>query len=602
MSTSSTPQLQIPATLAGALQDKDSSNDDFDVTYFSFVLERMLDECAKGSNEEHKACFAEIAALQMPLVNNFKRSKWDTRYSPVMEGRLEDGTPYFFPDIANFDAAVIKYWGKRATDAKHPVFRARYADVVWDMTKAATGGKPPFEMAQIAIDAYIECGTRFPNTDTAEVRLERALEISLSVRDNIRANTTLLAMVNLLDSTDFPISRLTWLFDLPYRMNGVRFSAEQESKVIRGIESDLHRICGSENPVGLVAKELALRLATYYEKLGQRNEVKRVIRCYGESLYKFAGKAQGHVAMHWLQEAYGIYLKYGLKEEAENFQIAAKEKGDEAKEQLIRNSQIFEIPADEMDEFLSDITKGSLEETLRRIAIIFLPKLDEVGKQLEETQEQAKLLSMIPFAKMGENQVIARAGSIEADREGRMMFQMSDNLRYMAFFLGKALDFTRKKYEFTTKSILPILFQSPLFDPSRTLLFEQAIEAYLGSDYVKTIHILVPQIEHCLRQLLAMLGKPTNKHRRSDLSVMIEKSLNDILEDEPAIQQCLGDDVTFYLRVLLCDPRGTNVRNNLAHGLLKTSDFSRSLSDRLIHVLLLLAQLCDNDREKSAST
>ncbi len=88
-----------------------------------------------------------------------------------------------------------------------------------------------------------------------------------------------------------------------------------------------------------------------------------------------------------------------------------------------------------------------------------------------------------------------------------------------------------------------------------------------------------------------MLGKPTNKHRRSDLSVMIEKSLNDILESEPAIQNCLGDDVTFYFRVFLCDPRGFNVRNDIAHGLMTPANFNRFLSDRLMHILFILGLL-----------
>jgi hypothetical protein len=51
---------------------------------------------------------------------------------------------------------------------------------------------------------------------------------------------------------------------------------------------------------------------------------------------------------------------------------------------------------------------------------------------------------------------------------------------------------------------------------------------------------VLPQIEHCLRRLLGMLGKPTNKHRRSDLGVMVEKSLNDILENEPIVRSCLA--------------------------------------------------------------
>src|SRR5690606_36276662 len=110
------------------------------------------------------------------------------------------------------------------------------------------------------------------------------------------------------------------------------------------------------------------------------------------------------------QEAYGIYLKYGLKEEAEKFQIAAKEKSEEAKGQMVRHSQSFEIPGDEMDTFLEEITAGGLEETMTRIAFNLFPKLDEITEQLKTTQQQAKLLSMFPVAKLGENQVIARAG------------------------------------------------------------------------------------------------------------------------------------------------------------------------------------------------
>jgi len=44
---------------------------------------------------------------------------------------------------------------------------------------------------------------------------------------------------------------------------------------------------------------------------------------------------------------------------------------------------------------------------------------------------------------------------------------------------------------------------------------------------------------------------------------MVEKSLNDILEAEAAIQQCLGNDITTYLRVFLCDPLGLQISPEL---------------------------------------
>jgi hypothetical protein len=114
------------------------------------------------------------------------------------------------------------------------------------------------------------------------------------------------------------------------------------------------------------------------------------------------------------------------------------------------------------------------------------------------------------------------------------------------------------------------------------------IGAYLDADFVKAIHVLVPQIEHVMRRLLALLGRPTSKHLRSNLGVMQEKSLDDILTD-PAVRACLPDDVWRYLSVLLTDRRGWNVRNRLAHGLMMPGEFNSQVADYVLHALLTLA-------------
>jgi len=120
-------------------------------------------------------------------------------------------------------------------------------------------------------------------------------------------------------------------------------------------------------------------------------------------------------------------------------------------------------------------------------------------------------------------------------------------------------------------------------------LFEHGINAYLADDQITAIHVLVPQIENSLRRLLPVLEIPTNKHRRSDTGVMVEKSLNNILESEAAVTQFFGEDFVLYLRMFLCDPRGQNVRNKLAHGLMQPEQFHRGISDRLLHIMWSLA-------------
>ena len=476
--------LVLPDPLRAALLEDDARTDDFDEAELRFVLEGNVKECGEITESQRKASLAEIAALQFSLKDGKERGVWGTRFGPAIEGTRKDGTPYFFPEIAHVDSAVVQYWSRRAAESQHPVLRARYADVLWDLTKAAIGDKPSIEVARQAIDAYIECGQRFPNTNTAEDRLERALELALSVGDKTRAGYAVAVMLQLLDRTEYPGSRVIWLFDVLYDQRGVILSAEQQKKLVDALEAELQRICGASNPVGIVAKEPALRLARHYEVLGEPDQVRRVIRVYGEAIAKFAEKAQGLVAMHWLQDAYATNLQFGLKQDAEQLQLAAKKKGEEAKSQMVRFSHSVEIPQEEVEKLLEEITEGGLESSLTRIAVNFLPKLDELRKQLEDTKANATLLSMIPHAKMGENQVIARSGSIDGDPEGRLMFQMADYVKWMASLLALGIDRVRAKYAFTADSVLPMLFQSPLFDVSRRPLFEHAFNAYIQEDHI----------------------------------------------------------------------------------------------------------------------
>lgn len=587
MSDDQPTSLQVPESLATILADHDGRSEGFDEAELSFALERALKECGDLADEQRKAGVAEIAAFQFNMEPFGQKSPWHTRYAPSIVAQREDGTTYCFADIALIDGDVIAYWRQRASESSHPILKARYADVVWDLERAATRGKPPIQMAWAAIDSYVDCGKRFADR-FEEGRLDRALELALSIGDRGRVDQVIETMLDVLANSEFKGSRAIWLYDTLCDRKGVQPTEEQRQAVIDQLEAELKRICDSPNPVGIVAEGPAARLAKHYERIGRPDESKRVTRAYGEAVLKFAGTAKGMVAQHWLQEVYTAYMQRGLGAEAEQIKTAMKEKGKEAQSEMVRMTHSVEIPDAEMEEFLHGLVGDGLEAALVRIANWFCPQLSEIEKQLKETKRQAKLLSMIPFAKVGEDQVVARAGSIENDPVGRAMIQMTDNIKGIAGLLGLAIDRIRRDFDVTAESVLAFLYQSPFFDPDRKPLLEHGIDAYLQGDHVKAIHVLVPQVEHVLRRLLAMLGGATNKHRRSDLRVMVEKSLNDILEAEPAIQKCLGDDITMYLRVFLCDPLGFNLRNNLAHGLMQPEAFRSIYADRLLHILLVL--------------
>lgn len=180
-----------------------------------------------------------------------------------------------------------------------------------------------------------------------------------------------------------------------------------------------------------------------------------------------------------------------------------------------------------------------------------------------------------------------RLGLWNSDPDGRLIMQLAQMIEMESLFLSSALDKTHEIYKPTAKEICDFLRQSPVFTPESESLLVEGIEAYLKGDHVKTIHVLIPQIEAALRTLLGILGLPTNKPMRSSKGVMQAKNLNDVLTD-PNVKGVLGNDAVLYLQTFLNDPRGQNLRNRVSHGLTEKRYLSKPLADRVFHVLLAL--------------
>src|SRR5258708_10650083 len=102
---------------------------------------------------------------------------WETYFAPSMSWTRQDGTEVHSPDIKDMDGLTIAYWVRRSEEAKHPIIRARYADLVWDLDRVVTGNRPKITLARQAIDAYIDAINKkfYFNEAQAEDFVQRAL-------------------------------------------------------------------------------------------------------------------------------------------------------------------------------------------------------------------------------------------------------------------------------------------------------------------------------------------------------------------------------------------------------------------------------------------
>jgi len=80
-------------------------------------------------------------------------SVWGAYLQPIMSGLTHAGERIDQPSLTVLTRDALDYLAQRATESRHPVLKARYADVVWDLRRKTTGDAPDVALARVAIDA-----------------------------------------------------------------------------------------------------------------------------------------------------------------------------------------------------------------------------------------------------------------------------------------------------------------------------------------------------------------------------------------------------------------------------------------------------------------
>jgi hypothetical protein len=127
------------------------------------------------------------------------------------------------------------------------------------------------------------------------------------------------------------------------------------------------------------------------------------------------------------------------------------------------------------------------------------------------------------------------------------------------------------------------------------------VVAYEAGRYWEALHTLVPQIEHVIRELAQLFGE--NVYRfQSGTGEIYWSSLKVLLQLEPvrAVLAKIRPDLADELRYLLIDSRGLNLRDDVAHGIVRHGPGAetRALLCLLILLALSLPQLAVGGTEE----
>lgn len=136
------------------------------------------------------------------------------------------------------------------------------------------------------------------------------------------------------------------------------------------------------------------------------------------------------------------------------------------------------------------------------------------------------------------------------------------------FYVNRLLYLARDKFKFE-KEELRFLVEDNLFIPSdHKESFLMGIVAGFNLDLITAMHLLMPQVECCIRCLAEECGAVVYKTDKSGVEECL--SLSRVLE-LPEVKECFDDTFLFNLKLFFTSVYGFGMRNDVCHGLYSDS-------------------------------
>src|SRR6516162_5595758 len=581
------PDIVVPTAIEAVIRNYDSTELSFTALDVQQAIGTARSSLQNPSEAENLGAWVETLAFSLTDGRDYAgASPWGTFFCPMGSGTDEDGQVRYFPDIAGADARVITHWSNRAKTISHPVLKARYADLVWDMCTVIYGTRRDPEMARLAIDAYLASVAKLNELHDRFTTILRALDLASLIRDRERVELARAALLQLHWEAMDRREGLWWFaFDRLIADKNVGVTEEERQKLIADLEELVIYFGDTSTPKSFnphALQDAAKRLVRHYTRLDRSSDVKRLHEAVARAFEHFAGLGNAMLASAVLQTAVNAYRDAGLTEESKRARIQMQEKIGQARENIGTIESEIRILREDMEEFLKAIAACDLGSTFVRIAANFLPKRHLLEEAVQKSMEHTPLMALMPHMIIAGDHVAAKVGSVPDDPLGRLVEQTRMDLGFSGIWLQGALQQTIDTHEATPEHFVSWANRLGLFDDLTFLL--EGVRAWFASDLIKAVHVLVPQVEKGLRNITAQLGKPVTKSHPSIAGVSVTINMGDILYSKE-LAELLGPDLTLYFLALYADPRGMNLRNCVAHGQLES--VTSSLVQLIIHTLLV---------------
>lgn len=488
-------------------------------------------------------------------------------FRPFIE--FSDGRASMGPNhltSAHIDALV------QVADMIHqPVLRARVADLIW-LRDRKRGAHYP----RMAIEAYRARPINFDTWHCGDgAGWHRALQLAQQIRaaDEIEktANAVLDAFFDATARSDFaPLHFVRPLL-------AEKQAAGRKRDVAVELEKIGHRRLEAANSFD--AESYFEAAADWYQWAGDADQGDTMLAMAARAIALQAEQADGAITgHHWYTKAIEAYRRVaarsrkrlGVDEAIEELRRKREKAGHAMLEEMV----LLKGPGID----ISDIVRAAVDHIKGRNALEALmalsgldspPDADALKAEAEALLRAHPLSAMIGGAVMaGDGRQVANTGP-QSGWENQVAEKVREMFRQHAHFVAvsalmPALDQIRYEHTYHAADFIEIAARSPVVPSDRAGIIGKGLFAGFCGDMVQAMHILMPQFEHMVRYVLQGAEAFTAEHRPDgrDMEVALASLL-----DRPQMAEEFGEGLTIAIRAIMCDQAGSNLRNDIAHGL-----------------------------------
>ncbi|MCK3684230.1 DUF4209 domain-containing protein [Maribellus sp. YY47] len=535
-------------------------------------------------------------ALAFGFVENLsgEKNEWNTYYKPMIVWKNDDGSITESPSIAQVNQDILNYWHKRKDESRNPLLKARYCGLIWDFTKSVTNNNPEYKVGISYVESLINTveNRLFHYEIELVIKIKRAVNVACSLNQPELIEKAKKITVELEEEFSKNEKNNLWGFSFDYLLGNKRIvlTSEEELGIINKLHVRFNKLSSKDNLNPWDAEYAAKRLCDYYKKKNRTDIIKEIMLQLGAAFELKEADSSAMQISSWLRHLYKVYTNYGLNEEVKNLLRRLQELGPKINDELSLTESSFNIPKEKMDGFVDLMTTESKTEIINNIINRFIPKKDEVRERMFEMAKKTPFNYIVPITLQdAKGRVVATIGSLEDDIDGRLIMELSEDLSYEAIFLRHVFYKITSSKLLDTNDILEFIEKSPVFEESRLKIIARGLDAYFSDDLIVAIHLLIPQIEEAIRNLIEMSGGIIFKAARDKGGFQL-KTFNELLGDE-IVKMVFNEDIQIYLRVLFTDQRGWNIRNDVCHGICDINSFTYQSIERIIHILMILGVL-----------